>query len=534
MTSPISLEGELRLGPLQPGQQDEVRALVISHDEDIAATILRKMQPITNPAIRYLHAENTAEALHIIAQSAPQVILLQVHQSLPSTMYQLSKIWNADPSVAVLAFVEPIMWNHAEMLKEPGLDMINLQTTEYVELEWAVRHANEWTRRRRLETHLTCRDRLAIAGQLAAGIVHDINNPLMAAKTNLDLVFESLYAESTVATAELEKIRESVADARTGVQLAQQIARDLTDFSRAPEDRHEPVDLPKVLQASITLCGPQIRKNAQLVRQLDPVSHVLADSSRLCQVFVNLLINAAHAVAEGTPNENQIVVAAREESGHVVVEIQDTGCGIPKDKLEKIFEPYFTTKPVGEGTGLGMYLSRSYITLIGGEMEVESVVGEGTCIRIRLRAFEGGASVTPIPKEPVRPPEIQTSQSRILVVDDEALIRRAFVRALGKGHRIVTADGGPEALEILGAEEPFDLIFTDIMMPGMDGMQFYGEVAQRWPSLAKRVVFMSGGNIEADGPDSLRNLSNDRVTKNLSLNELRTLVHTLEKKHRNA
>ena len=176
-----------------------------------------------------------------------------------------------------------------------------------------------------------------------------------------------------------------------------------------------------------------------------------------------------------------------------------------------------------------MYLSRSYIQLIGGELEVESRVGRGTTMRIRLQptsvhettTSSGSLALTPISEE---------THSRILVVDDEALIRRAFVRALGKHKEVITANDGVEALEILSSSQPFDLIFTDMMMPGMDGMTLHAKMKKQWPEQADRMVFMTGGAFGERTPEFFNSVSNPKVTKNLSLNELRALVHKLEKK----
>jgi signal transduction histidine kinase len=526
-TPPLT-SSEQRLGPLNPGQQDDVRALLVSHDEPTVQNIQSALRQVVGINTRILRAKDTDQALQIIQKSAPQVILLHVQRSLPATMYQLSKLWNADPSVAVLAFVEPIYRDHAEMLKEPGLDIITLDPILHEEMGWAIRHAHEWTSRRRLETHLTSRDRLAIAGQLAAGIVHDINNPLMAAKTNLDLALEALFSKEEPTKEDIQQLQESVADARTGVQVAQRIARDLTDFSRAPEDRHEPIDVCKVLQAALTLCAPQVRHKAKLIPHFNPVPLVQGDPSRLCQVLVNLIVNAGQAISEGDIEHNRVEVTTSFIEAEVIIEIKDTGCGIPQDKLEKIFEPYFTTKPAGEGTGLGMYLSRSYIQLIGGQLEVQSEVGLGTTMRIRLQptSAQETTSSSALP-EPT--PVVADTNSRILVVDDEALIRRAFVRALGTNKHVVTASDGQEALEILSCSQPFDLIFTDIMMPGMDGMNLHGHIEKQWPEQAKRMVFMTGGAFGDRTPEFFKTVTNPKVTKNLSLNELRALVHKLEK-----
>jgi len=147
-------------------------------------------------------------------------------------------------------------------------------------------------------------------------------------------------------------------------------------------------------------------------------------------------------------------------------------------------------------------------------------------MRITLQATQGiVGEKTPIP-EPVSE---TVNPSKILVVDDEALIRRAFIRALSKRHHIVTARSGEETLDILESGQRFDILFSDIMMPGMDGMQLFKRIEAQWPEQAERIVFMTGGAFSDEVPAFFEQVSNVRVTKNLSLNELRALVHRLEK-----
>ena len=256
------------------------------------------------------------------------------------------------------------------------------------------------------------------------------------------------------------------------------------------------MDLSKVIGAALTLCAPQVRHRAKLIPDLSPVPMVQGDPSRFCQVLVNLIVNAGQAIQTGSADSQFVRVVTRVEQEHVIIEIIDSGCGIPKDKIEKIFEPYYTTKPAGEGTGLGMYLSRSYIQLLGGRLEVDSVVNEGTTMRIYLTPTNVQPLQPETPKAVVPAPSTGDRPTRILIVDDEALIRRAFVRAFQNDKEIITASDGEEAIQHLETSAPFDLIFTDMMMPGMDGYQLYRIIESRWPEQAQNVVFMSGGALD--------------------------------------
>jgi two-component system NtrC family sensor kinase len=141
------------------------------------------------------------------------------------------------------------------------------------------------------------------------------------------------------------------------------------------------------VHAAVKIAAHEIRRRARLVEELGDVPPVLGNASRLGQVFLNLLINAAQAIPEGHVEQNEIRITARQETPtHVVVEFRDTGCGIPPENLERIFDPFFTTKPVGEGTGLGLSLVHSILTALGGSITVQSQVDRGTTFRVSLPA----------------------------------------------------------------------------------------------------------------------------------------------------
>src|SRR5512140_1421020 len=165
------------------------------------------------------------------------------------------------------------------------------------------------------------------------------------------------------------------------------IVRDLRTFARGNPDTIGPVDVKATLEFSISMATPQLRQRAQLVRKYERASPVMGNESRLGQVFLNLLVNAAQAIPEGKVAQNAVTVALREGGqGWVLVEVSDTGSGIAAENLSRIFEPFFTTKPLGVGTGLGLSVCHGIITGLGGKIEVESALGKGTTFRVRLPA----------------------------------------------------------------------------------------------------------------------------------------------------
>ena len=243
------------------------------------------------------------------------------------------------------------------------------------------------TERRDLRAQLVIADRMASIGTLAAGVAHEINNPLAYVVANLGFVREAV-AELSHPPADpagvLGSLGQALDDARDGAERVRRIVLDLKALSRSDETTL-PVDVRGALDAALAVAGHEIARRATLVRRLAPVPCVVANAGRLGQVFLNLLVNAAQAIPEGNPAGHEIRVATSTDArGRVVVEIADTGSGIPPEILERMFDPFFTTKPAGVGTGLGLAISRGIVAALGGEIQVESEVGAGSTFRVLL------------------------------------------------------------------------------------------------------------------------------------------------------
>ena len=234
------------------------------------------------------------------------------------------------------------------------------------------------------QSQLLFADRLATIGQLAAGVVHEINNPLGFLLNNL------AHVRRVMAQGRPQDVTQALADADEGAEQVRHIVQDLKLLSCPDEMESGPVEVAKVLRSAVKLAAHEIRHRAEVVESLDEVPRVEGNEVRLCQVFLNLLLNAAHAISPGQPERNRIQVSARELGSHrVLIEVSDTGCGIPPELLERVFDPFFTTRPVGVGSGLGLSVSRRIITAHGGELSVESEPGKGTTFRVSLPVHAG-------------------------------------------------------------------------------------------------------------------------------------------------
>jgi CheY-like chemotaxis protein len=267
------------------------------------------------------------------------------------------------------------------------------------------------------------------------------------------------------------------------------IVRDVMLFSRTEEDVRKPVHVGHALRAALSLADNEIRHRARVTLDIDDVPPVLANESRLSQVFLNLLVNAAQAIPEGHADRNEIAVAVRHREASVVVEVRDTGCGIPPEHRQRLFDPFFTTKPLGIGTGLGLAICHGIVTALGGEIDVESAVGKGSTFRVVLPAT---AEAVP-PEIPSPGPRRACRRGRILVVDDEPLFCRMAARTIGIEHEVVTLTDSSEALRLLRAGERFDVVVADLAMPVLTGMELHAEVARVDPGQAERMLFVTGG-----------------------------------------
>ncbi len=246
-----------------------------------------------------------------------------------------------------------------------------------------------------LQTRLLEAERLRSLGILAAGVAHEINNPLSYAMLNIAFVLEKLtplLAQDGVAFDDLardaelrERLLECLMNAEHGMTRIRAIVRGLRLFSTPEVEPHAPVDVRDVLKATIPMLEPEIRARARFVTEYDDVPRVDANEARLGQVFLNLLLNAAQAVT-GRVEDNEIRVRVRNAPPQVIVEVHDTGSGIPEDIRGRIFEPFFTTKPVGVGTGLGLSICHGIVRSLGGELTFETEDNRGSVFRVALPA----------------------------------------------------------------------------------------------------------------------------------------------------
>ena len=379
------------------------------------------------------------------------------------------------------------------------------------------------TPQRELQLRLLAADRLASMGALAAGVAHEINNPLAYVTANLGFLADELpQITAALGEARGDELAECLHDAQEGAERVRRIVRDLKVFSRTDDVESVAVDLERVLDFSVSMAGNEIRHRAKLVRDYGKIPLVHGNEGRFGQVFLNLIVNAAQSIREGHQDRNEIRIVTRTEpGGGARVEIHDTGMGIPPGLLQQIFVPFFTTKPIGMGTGLGLSICHSIIESMGGTITVESEVGKGTVFCVILRA----ASLDP--REPPAPrPRAGTGglRGQVLIVDDDDLVGGALRRLMSREHDVTLMTSGRDALDYLATGAPVDAILCDLMMPEMTGMDVHEELSRIAPRKADKMIFLTGGAFTARAREFMDRVTNERVEKPFDSAALRALV----------
>ena len=380
-------------------------------------------------------------------------------------------------------------------------------------LRGIVSNFRDVTERRQIEGQLMAADRMVSIGTLAAGVAHEINNPLSYVVANLALLADELGTSGSE-TAEI------LAAARDGAERVRQIVRDLKTFSRAEESVQGDIDIHRVLDAVANLSWNEIRHRARLVKDYgQSLPLVRGNEGRLGQVFLNLVVNAAQAMPEGAASRNEIRLRTRSEGGRFIVKVRDTGAGIEAKHQQHLFDPFFTTKPVGVGTGLGLFICKNIVTSMGGTISVQSEMGKGTTFTVTLPIGDGTSAKPALPAAV----ELPARRAKILVIDDEPQIARVITAAL-RAHDVESVTSAIDALGRLRAGDRFDLILCDLMMPQMTGMEFHEVLERELPEQAREIVFLTGGAFTPKARSFLEQVKNQRVDKPFEVASLRAMV----------
>lgn len=349
--------------------------------------------------------------------------------------------------------------------------------------------ARDITHRRELEQQLQQTDKLSAIGKLVAGVAHELNNPLTSI-----IGYSSLLQKGDLPA-------ETQADLNVIFRQAQRarlIVRDLLTFARRFELETKQVDLNEIITGSVALVKSQLQVNAIQVKTVldSELPFTMADPHQLEQVFINLITNAVHALATVSPPRH-LTIESRCEEDHILLSFADNGPGIPPNHISRIFDPFFSTKQVGEGTGLGLSICFGIISEHKGRIWVENLPSGGVVFYIEL-PIERPPAVSPdlMPATPAVSP--LSNPLKILVIDDEpALLNLLQVIFTHRGHAVETAPDGKTALQKLD-KHSYDLIVCDVLMPDLLGPQLYQKAVEKFPNLVNRFIFITGNTVDID------------------------------------
>ena len=356
-------------------------------------------------------------------------------------------------------------------------------------------------------------ERFASLGRLAAAVAHEINNPLSYVKGNL------VYATHHFAPADAGEVSEALDEALEGVERIRVIVDDLRGLTRPPENETPQADVARAIRSAVAIADAHTRSKAVMRVDVEAPCYARCYEPRLSQAVLNLLINSAQALPGGYKDEHFIAVWARRVDLNIRIDVEDNGPGIPATLVDRVREPLFTTKPVGEGTGLGLALAEGIMASYGGTLEIASQPGR-TLVTLVLPALD---AIEDVPDAPERPSHVVPL--RILVCDDEPMVARAIRRHLPL-HDVHVVKGGRQALDRLASDQDFDLVLCDLMMPEVSGMDVYADVCRAQPHLVPRFVFMSGGAF-TDEAQALRDRPEiEFLEKPIAIDELFEVVQT--------
>jgi hypothetical protein len=350
------------------------------------------------------------------------------------------------------------------------------------------------TERVLLETQLQRTQKLEAVGSLAGGVAHDFNNILQVIAG---------YTSSLQLRAETHEEHGELQEIAVAVGRAASLTRQLLAFSRRQVMEPVVIDLNAVVEETERMLARMVGDNIQIVTNLDPsVRPIRADRAQLEQVIANLVVNARDAIADG----GRITISTRNahrDGPHVMLSIEDNGAGMDDATAAQAFEPFFTTKAPGEGSGLGLATVYGIVTQSGGSVQIERAQGGGTVVVVCLPALSEG--VMPSAAAEVIVPAGGGSE-RVLLVEDEPVVQRLIASLLESfGYRVTAVSSGGDALEAAAGCEPFDLLITDYVLPGMDGSAVASSL--RALGAVSPVLFISGyapdtelGDARAQGP----------------------------------
>lgn len=466
---------------------------------------------------------NGKMALEVLSSGARvDAILLDLHLPVMDG-WQFRAVQRGDPAIANIPVVAisadesaQAVAVHAEAyLRKPILARELVSVIERVIAE---------EERRQLSMRLVEAERLAAIGRMAAGVGHEINNPLAYVTLNIRTLYERVLWTSEAQrwwnAEDLDDLPEMLGEVLEGLDRIGRIVDNLRTLSRRDEHMLLPVDVEWILNRALATLDHQIGPLARVERVFGGVPSFGGYPDKLMQLFLNLITNALHAMQECDRDAHVLQIQTWVENEDVHVAITDTGSGIREEILPRIFDPFFTTKP--RGTGLGLAICRQVAQDHGGGIEVVSNPDSGSRAHVRLPRLR----VPPAAESSTRADRrsFAKRRGRVLVVDDERFIRNSVARSLGAQHDVVGVESVARAIELLSRGETFDLILCDFILPQESGLELYEFLRAQAPELLGTLAFMTGGALTSQAGEAVERSQVRVLLKPVRVGELRSLA----------
>jgi signal transduction histidine kinase len=468
-------------------------------------------------------AENGRRALeHLRSGGAPDLIVLDLRMPIMDG-WQFRAMQKADPVLAAIPVLAISADGSAKAAAIDAAAYLRKPLSTGAMLD-AIRRILAEVERKRLLGRLEEAERFAALGRLAASIGHEINNPLAYVSMNFDLIsiqFNRYLADAVGASTELADVRIMLKECRTGLDRIRDIVKDLQRLTRRSELTREMFSLNTLLDESLAMARNHVQHRAIIQKEYADLPMVVGDRSAVGQVLLNLILNAAQALPDGRADANRVTLRTRVYQDAVIIEVGDTGPGIPCEVLPHIFDPFFSTKPIGEATGLGLTVSYRIVADHGGRIEVDSEEGRGSLFRVILPVGQVPPSVT-VPSTKLEQGGAE-ARGRILVIDDVPAIGRTIMDAL-PDHDVTVVSRAAEAFVLLSRGETFDVILCDLMMPQLGGRDVLERLEAEWPHLAPAMIFMTGGAFTAEAREFLGRAKETVLAKPFSIDQLRMTI----------
>jgi signal transduction histidine kinase/CheY-like chemotaxis protein len=433
-----------------------------------------------------------------------ELLILEQRDPAEALAPRLFSITSATPDVIVVVLVAaPRGGNDTVLLRAGAFDVLDdgpdLETNLAHVAAAARRVVSLQEERARLSSELSHQEKLSALGVLAAGVSHEINNPCAAILSNMHVVreqLEGLMARPRFHRAEaLEQLSnewlEAIGDTISAANRIESIVKTLNVFSRKSETLAPVItDINEEIRTVMRLIGKEVRFQADFSVNLNPLlPRMMSPPNSITQIITNLVVNALQALESSRSERPSVCIATDFDDDYLMLEVVDNGPGIPQDLLTRIFDPFFTTKPIGKGTGLGLSITQQLVEKLGGEIFAESYPGQGAKFRVVVQRTDTQQHA---PGEMLQMPPA-TERLRVLLLDDDELILRSLQRSLSAHFECQVAAKARAALQLLDDDGDFDAVVSDVVMPEMNGLDFWVELGAHHPDLASRTVFISGG-----------------------------------------